>query len=433
MAWDFSTEPEFEEKLHWIRTFVRDEVEPLDTLFPNCAFLPLDDERRPFVDPLKQQVRDRGLWAPHLGTELGGQGLGAVKLTLINEILGRSSWAPIIFGTQAPDTGNAEILARFGTQEQKDRYLTALLSGEIFSCFSMTEPQGGSDPRVFTTRAVRDGDEWVLNGRKYFSSNASVASFFIIVAITDPGVPVHKGASTFLVPAGTPGMIIEATHQLFGAPSYDPGHSLIRYDNMRVPAEAMLGDPGQGFAVAQSRLAGGRIHHAMRTIGLAQHAIDMMATRAKSRYTQGSSLADKQLVQAYIADSYTELMPFRLAVLHAAWLIDTQGETAARAEIGACKILASKVLESIARRAIQIHGAIGVSEQLPLTNMLLGGIVLGMADGPSEAHKVNLARLLLKNYEAEDPEWPSEFLDNRIAAVQAKYGDRVDRVPAFPV
>jgi acyl-CoA dehydrogenase len=433
MAWDFSTEPEFEEKLDWIRTFVRDEVEPLDTLFPNCAFLPLDDERRPFVDPLKQQVRDRGLWAPHLGPELGGQGFGAVKLTLINEILGRSSWAPIIFGTHAPDTGNAEILARFGTQEQKDRYLTALLSGEIFSCFSMTEPQGGSDPRVFTTTAVRDGDEWVLNGRKYFSSNASVASFFIIVAITDPDVPVHKGASTFLVPAGTPGMVIEATHQLFGAPSYDPGHSLIRYDNMRVPAEAMLGEPGQGFAVAQSRLAGGRIHHAMRTIGLAQHAIDMMATRAKSRFTQGSSLADKQLVQAYIADSYTELMPFRLAVLHAAWLIDTQGEPAARAEIGACKILASKVLESIARRAIQVHGAIGVSEQLPLANMLLGGIVLGMADGPSEAHKVNLARLLLKSYEAGDPEWPSEFLDNRVAAVQAKYGDRVDRVPAVPV
>jgi alkylation response protein AidB-like acyl-CoA dehydrogenase len=171
----------------------------------------------------------------------------------------------------------------------------------------------------------------------------------------------------------------------------------------------------------------------MRTIGLAQHAIDMMAIRAKSRFTQGSSLADKQLVQAYIADSYTELMPFRLAVLHAAWLIDTQGEPAARAEIGACKILASKVLESIARRAIQVHGAIGVTEQLPLANMLLGGIVLGMADGPSEAHKVNLARLLLKSYEAQDPEWPREFLDNRIAAVQAKYGDRVDRVPALPV
>ncbi len=175
----FSTEPEFEEKLEWIRNFVREEIEPLEVIFPpSCEFLPLNDERRRIVDPLKQKVRDQGLWAPHLGPELGGQGFGAVKLTLINEILGRATWSSIIFGTQAPDTGNAEILARFGTEEQKEQYLTGLLSGEIFSTFSMTEPQGGSDPRVFTTRAVRDGDDWVINGRKYWSSNASVASFF---------------------------------------------------------------------------------------------------------------------------------------------------------------------------------------------------------------------------------------------------------------
>ncbi|WP_197380273.1 acyl-CoA dehydrogenase family protein [Mycolicibacterium mengxianglii] len=433
MAWDFSTEPEFEAKLEWIRTFVREEVEPLEVLFPGCEFLPLDDERRRIIDPLKQQVRDRGLWAPHLGPELGGQGFGVLKLTLINEILGRSSWAPIIFGTQAPDTGNAEILARFGTQEQKDTYLAGLLSGEIFSCFSMTEPQGGSDPRVFTTRAVQDGDHWVINGRKYFSSNASVASFIIVVAITDPDVPVHKGASTFLIPAGTPGVHIEATHHLVGAHHHDPGHSLVRYEDVRVPSSAMLGEPGQGFHVAQSRLAGGRIHHAMRSIGVAQRAIDMMARRAKSRFTQGSSLADKQLVQAMIADSYAELLQFRLTVLHTAWLIDTAGEHAARAEIGVCKILASQVLKSIGLRAIQVHGAMGVTEQLPLTNVLLGGVVLGLADGPTEAHKVNLARLILKGYDAEDPEWPSEFLDNRVAAARIKYADVIDRVPALPV
>ncbi|MCG5432928.1 acyl-CoA dehydrogenase family protein [Mycobacterium sp. MYCO198283] len=432
MAWDFSTEPEFEAVLAWIRDFVRDEVEPLDVLFPGCAFLPLDDERRAIVDPLKQQVRDRGLWAPHLGPELGGQGFGAVKLTLINEILGRSGWAPIVFGTQAPDTGNAEILARFGTDAQKERYLAGLLGGEIFSCFSMTEPQGGADPRVFTTRAVRDGDDWVISGRKYFSSNASVASFFIVVAVTDPDVPIHQGASTFLVPAGTPGLVIEATHQLFGADPHDPGHSLVRYDDVRVPADALLGEPGQGFHVAQSRLAGGRLHHAMRTIGLAQKAIDMMAVRAKSRFTQGSPLADKQLVQQHIADSYTELMPFRLAVLHAAWLIDTGGERAARAAIGACKILSATVLQSIALRAIQVHGAMGVSDQLPLANMLLGGVVLGLADGPTEAHKVNLAKLLLKSYAAEDPEWPSEFLEKRIAAAEAKYPQFAGRIPVVP-
>jgi alkylation response protein AidB-like acyl-CoA dehydrogenase len=432
MAWDFSTEPEFEEKLAWIRDFVRAEVEPLEVLFPGCEFLPLDDDRRKIVDPLKQQVRDRGLWAPHLGPELGGQGFGAVRLTLINEILGRSSWGPIVFGTQAPDTGNAEILARFGTAEQKDRYLAGLLSGEIFSCFSMTEPQGGSDPRVFTTRAVRDGEHWVLNGRKYFSSNASVASFFIVVAVTDPDVPVHRGASTFLIPAGTDGVNIEATHHLVGSLPHEAGHSLIHYDNVRLPASAMLGEPGHGFQILQARLAGGRIHHAMRSIGVAQRAVDLMAHRAKSRFTQGSSLADKQLVQAMIADSYAELLQFRLTVLHTAWLIDTAGEHAARAEIGVCKILASQVLKSIGLRAIQVHGAMGLTQQLPLTNVLLGGIALGLADGPTEAHKVNLARMLLKDYEPEDPEWPSEFLDVRIAAAQTKYGDRIERIPLVP-
>ncbi len=429
---DFSIEPEFEKKLEWIRTFVHDEVEPLEVLFPGCEFLPLDDERRRIVDPLKQQVRDQGVWAPHLGPELGGQGFGAVKLTLINEILGRSSWAPIVFGTQAPDTGNAEILARFGTAEQKQSYLAGLLSGEIFSCFSMTEPQGGSDPRVFTTRAVQDGDEWVINGRKYFSSNASVASFFIVVAVTDPDVPVHRGASTFLIPAGTPGLNVEATHHLVGSLPHEAGHSLVRYENVRVPASAMLGEPGHGFEILQARLAGGRIHHAMRSIGVAQRAVDMMARRAKSRFTQGSLLADKQLVQEFIADSYVELLQFRLTVLHAAWLIDTFGEHAARKEIGVCKILSSSVLKSIGLRAVQVHGALGMTEQMPLINVVLGGVALGLADGPTEAHKVNLARMVLKGYEAEDPEWPSEFADVRIAAAKQKYGDLVDRVPALP-
>ncbi|MFO7165831.1 MAG: acyl-CoA dehydrogenase family protein [Mycolicibacterium hassiacum] len=425
MSWDFSTEPEFEAKLDWIRTFVREEVEPLDALFPGYEYVPLNEERRRIVDPLKQRVREQGLWAPHLGPELGGQGFGAVKLTLINEILGRTAWGPIVFGTQAPDTGNAEILARFGTPEQKERYLQPLLNGDIFSCFSMTEPQGGADPRVFTTRAVRDGDDWVINGYKYFSSNATVASFFIVLAITDPDVPVHKGASMFLIPAGTPGLTIEANHHLYGAYPHDPGHALVHYDNVRVPADAMLGEPGQGFHVAQSRLAGGRLHHAMRCIGVAQKAIDMMAPRAKSRFTQGSSLADKQLVQQFIADSYTELMPFRLAVLHAAWLIDTQGEHAARAEIAACKILAAKVVQSITLRAMQVHGAMGLTKELPLAGMFMSGVALGLADGPTEAHKVNLARQLLKGYEAEDPVWPSEFYAHRLAAATERYGTEV--------
>lgn len=433
MAFDFSVEPEFEKKLEWIREFVREEVEPLEVLFPSCEFLPLNDERRRIVDPLKQKVRDQGLWAPHLGPDLGGQGFGAVKLTLINEILGRATWSSIIFGTQAPDTGNAEIIARFGTQEQKDEYLTGLLSGEIFSTFSMTEPQGGSDPRVFTTRAVRDGDDWIIDGLKYWSSNASVATFFIVVAITDPDVPVHKGASTFLVPKNTPGVTIEATHHLVGSHKHDPGHSLVRYDNVRVPASAMLGEEGGGFGVAQSRLAGGRLHHAMRSIGVAQRAIDMMARRAKSRFTQGSLLADKQLIQEFVADSYVELAQFRLLVLYAAWLVDTQGEHAAREAIAACKIQTATVLKAIGLRAIQVHGGLGLTDQMPLTSVLFGGIALGLADGPTEAHKINLARMVLKGYEPDDPVWPSEFMSNRIERAREKYGHLVDRIPALPV
>ncbi len=320
MTIDFSVEPEFEAKLEWVRTFVRQQVEPLDVLFPGSEFLPLDDIRRAVVDPLKQQVRDHGMWACHLGPDLGGQGYGAVKLTLLNEILGRSPWAPIVFGTQAPDTGNAEILARFGTDEQKAAYLEPLLSGEIFSCFSMTEPQGGADPSVFTTRAVRDGDEWVINGHKYFSSNATVATFLIVMAVTDPDVAVHHGTSMFVVPADTPGVIIEATHHLWGSAGHEPGHALIHYDDVRVPADAMLGEEGRGSRWPSPRLAGGRIHHAMRTIGMCQRALDMLCERALSRTTRGRTLADHQFVQGFVADSVAQLMPFRLTVLHAAWL-----------------------------------------------------------------------------------------------------------------
>ncbi|MGD9794776.1 MAG: acyl-CoA dehydrogenase family protein, partial [Acidimicrobiia bacterium] len=269
MAWDFSTDAEFQEKLDWARHFVDTEVQPLEVLFPDSEYLPLDETRRRVVDPLKQQVRDKGLWAAHLTPNLGGQGYGCVKLALLNEILGRVSgaWASIVFGTQAPDTGNAEILARFGTQAQKDRFLAPLLAGEIFSCFSMTEPQGGADPRVFITKAVRDGDEWVINGLKYFSSNAAVASFLICMAVTNTDVPVHRGTSMFLVPVETPGVKIEQNHHLFGHPAYSSGHGLVRYDNVRVPVDGMLGEEGKGFHIAQSRLAGGRIHHAMRSVG----------------------------------------------------------------------------------------------------------------------------------------------------------------------
>src|SRR5256714_1680517 len=295
MAWDFETDPEFQEKLDWIDQFLDEKVEPIDLVFPGLAYHPLEGKLRDLVDPLKREVRNAGLWACHLGPDLGGPGYGQLKLALMNEKLGRSSWAPIIFGTQAPDTGNAEIIAHYGTDEQKEKYLQPLLDGELFSSYSMTEPQGGSDPTRFTTRAEKDGDEWVINGWKFFSSNAKTSSFLIVMVVTNPDVSAYQGMSMFLVPTDTPGVNIVRNVGLMGeARGHEGNHALIHYDNVHVPAENLLGGEGQAFAIAQTRLGGGRIHHAMRTVGMCQKAFDMMCERALSRETQGSLLADSQ-------------------------------------------------------------------------------------------------------------------------------------------
>ena len=241
MAWDFATEPEYQKKLDWADTFVREEVEPLDYVFPHMQFVPMTPEMRRIIDPLKDQVRAQGLWATHLGPELGGQGYGQLKLALLNEILGRSQWASIVFGCQAPDTGNAEIIAHYGTKEQKARYLQPLLDGEMFSCYSMTEPHAGADPTLFKTRAVKDGDEWVIDGWKYFSSNAKTASFLIVMVVTNPDVSPYQGMSMFLVPADTPGVKIERNVGLWGDRPNEGSHALIHYENVRVPEDALLG------------------------------------------------------------------------------------------------------------------------------------------------------------------------------------------------
>jgi acyl-CoA dehydrogenase len=427
MSWDFETEPEFQAKLDWADAFVRDEVEPLDLVWPDLVFTPLDDRLRKVVDPLKQQVREQGLWATHLGPELGGQGYGQVNLCLLNEILGRSNWAPVIFGCQAPDTGNAEIIAHYGTDEQKERYLRPLLEGEMFSCYSMTEPHAGADPTMFETRAVRDGDEWVINGWKFFSSNAKTASFLIVMVVTNPDVSAYNGMSMFLVPTDTPGVNIVRNVGLAGEAADEGSHALIHYDDVRVPTDALLGGEGQAFAIAQTRLGGGRIHHAMRTIGLAQKALDMMCERALSRETQGSLLADKQFVQGYIADSYAQLAQFRLFVLYTAWTIDKHNDyRKVRKDIAAVKVVMPSVLHDIAMRALQVHGALGVSNEMPFHRMVLGASVLGLADGPTEVHKVTVARQVLRGYSASDDLWPTEHLPKKLAAARAKFAEHLE-------
>ena len=422
MSWDFSTDPEYQEKLDWADAFVREEVEPLDLLWPDLVFTPPSDTVRKVIDPLKQAVRDQGLWATHLEPSLGGQGHGAVKLCLLNEILGRSSWAPVIFGCQAPDTGNAEIIAKFGTPAQREKYLKPLLDGEVFSCFSMTEPEGGADPTQFKARAVRDGDDWVINGYKFFSSNAATAAFLIVMVVTDPEAPRGKTMSMFLVPAGTPGIHIERNVGLGSEPLGEGAHALIRYDNVRVPADAILGGEGNAFAVAQTRLGGGRIHHAMRTIAQCQKAIDMLCERALSRYTAGSLLAEKQFVQGYIADSYAQLAQFRLFVLYTAWEIDKYNDyRKVRKNIAAVKAIMPAVYHDIAARALQVHGALGVSNEMPFTRMVHGSFVMGLADGPTEVHKVTVAKQVLRDYQPTDDLWPSEHLPKKLAAARAKY------------
>ncbi len=422
MSWDFSTDPEYQEKLDWADAFVREEVEPLDLIWPGKAYTPPRGRVRKVVDPLKQAVRDQGLWATHMEPELGGQGFGQVKLCLLNEILGRSGWAPVIFGCQAPDTGNAEIIARFGTPEQKERYLRPLLDGEVFSSFSMTEPEGGSDPTQFRTRAVRDGDEWVIDGYKFFSSNAKSASFLIVMVVTNPDAPRGKNMSMFLVPADTPGIHIERNVGVGAEPLGEGGHALIRYDNVRVPSDALLGGEGQAFTIAQTRLGGGRIHHAMRTIAQCQKALDMMCERALSRHTAGSLLADKQFVQGYIADSYAQLTQFRLFVLHTAWEIDKYNDyRKVRKNIAAIKTIMPAVYHDIAARALQVHGALGASNEMPFTRMVTGAFVMGIADGPTEVHKVTVAKQVLRDYQPSDDLWPSEHLPKKLAAARAKY------------
>jgi len=427
MSWDFETDPEFQAKLDWADQFVREEVEPLDLVWPHLVFTPLEGRRRDAIEPLKQQVREQGLWATHLGPELGGQGYGQLKLSLLNEILGRSGWAPVVFGCQAPDTGNAEIIAHYGTPEQKERYLRPLLEGELFSCYSMTEPHAGADPTMFETSAVKDGDEWVINGWKFFSSNARTAAFFIVMVVTNPDVSAYNGMSMFLVPSDTPGIEIVRDVGLGGEPLGEGSHALIHYQDVRVPEDALLGGEGQAFAIAQTRLGGGRIHHAMRTIGLAQRAFDMMCERVLSRETAGGLLADKQFVQGYIADSYAQLMQFRLFVLYTAWSIDKYNDyRRVRKDIAAIKVIMPTVLHDIAQRALQVHGALGVSNEMPFSGMLVGASVMGLADGPTEVHKVTVARQVLRDYSPSDDLWPTQHLPKRLAAAREKLAEYLE-------
>ncbi len=426
--WDFETDPVFQAELDWVEAFVRAEVEPVDQVITHAWDME-DPVRQRLIPPLQEKVRERGLWACHLGPALGGPGYGQVKLALLNEVLGRTHSGPIVFGCQAPDSGNAEILAHYGSPELKELYLQPLLDNKIVSCFSMTEPRGGSDPTSFTTQAVLDGGEWVINGEKWFSSHAKFASFLIVLAVTDPEESSHRRMSMFVVPKQTPGIEIVRNVGLYGHPEGEGTHAYVRYHDVRVPRDHMLGNRGDGFLVAQTRLGGGRIHHAMRTVGLVKKAFDMMCERALSRTTKGELLARKQLVQAMVADSWIQLEQFRLLVLRTAWKIDKYNDyQRVRADISAVKAAMPQVLHDVASRALQVHGSLGASEEMPFGAMVLESFHMGLADGPTEVHKVTLARELLTSYRGTEDLFPTTHLPTLRAEAQIRFQDLIDVV-----
>jgi acyl-CoA dehydrogenase len=431
MAWDFSTEPEFQEQLDWMRTFVREEVWPIETVAPELDQAQLDR----IYAPLQEEVKRRGLWAAHLPPELGGQGFGQVKLGLMHEILGSSPFAPNAFGNQAPDSGNSEILALAGTDEQKERWLYPLLAGDLKSAFSMTEPESaGSDPTELRTRAERDGDGWVINGHKWFSSNASIANFLIVMAVTDPDARPHQRASMFIVPVDTPGVRIVRDVATMEHPAESYGklgnHAEILYEDVRVGREALLGEQGAGFLIAQHRLGPGRIHHCMRWLGVSRRAFDMLCERATYRYAQGAVLAEKQTVQNWIADSAAQMQAARLMTLHAAWVMDTQGPSAARKEISLIKFYGAAVLHDVVDRALQIHGALGYSTDMPLEAMYRYARAARFYDGPDEVHRQSVARQILRGYEPPSDGVPSEHVPTRREAARRRFVDILEAVTA---
>jgi acyl-CoA dehydrogenase len=420
MSWLLIEDPEFERELTWAREFMTDRVWPLEVL---------DVEDAEFLHALRAvqaEVKAHGLWAAHLPPELGGQGHGQVALAHLNEVIGTSFWGPFAFGCQAPDSGNAEILALAGTPEQKQAWLEPLLDGRIWSAYSMTEPDNaGSDPTRMSTTAVRDGDEWVINGHKWFSSNAMAAAFLIVMAVTDPDAPKHRRASMFIVPRDAPGLqVVRNVPTMLGPERLGLGHPEVVYEDCRIPAMNILGGVGDGFAIAQMRLGPGRIHHCMRWLGQAQRAFDIMCERALQRTVRGRLLADSDLIQSWIAESKAEMDAARLLTLKAAWTIDTQGAKAAKTDIAVIKYFGADVLNRVIDRAIQVNGALGFSADLPLEHMYRRARAARFVDGADEVHKTAVARQVLKGYQAPEGSWPTDHVPTRRLAA-AGFVDRL--------
>jgi acyl-CoA dehydrogenase len=382
-----------------LRRFMVEEIYPAERIFfEQTQMSDEPDADPPIMEALRAKAKDIGLWNLFLPDEEWGAGISNLDYTPLCEIMGRSLIAPRAFNCQAPDTGNAEILAEFGTDEQKERWLKPLLEGEIRSCFSMTEPEvSGADPTGLRTRADRDGDHYVINGHKWFTSGAIGSAFAIVMAVTDNEGAPHSRTSQIIVPIDTPGLEIIRPVSVMGHIG-GGGHCEIRYDGCRVPVTHCLGPEGGGFMIAQARLGPGRVHHCMRAIGQAERAFELMCSHANSRVAFGGPLGEKQFVQDWVALSRMEIDQARLLTLYAAWKMDRYGKKEASQEISMIKVVVPNMLMKVVDRAMQCLGALGMSDDTPLSAMWRFGRTLRIADGPDEVHKMVIARRELKRF-----------------------------------
>jgi acyl-CoA dehydrogenase len=360
-----------------------------------------DEERaqaKAMRERVQEQVKSEGLWAPHLPPEYGGMGIDFMAHAYMNEILAYGMGAASLFGVVAPNSGNQSVLVKYGTAEQKEKWLLPLVEGTMQSGFSMTEPENaGSDPRSIKTSAVLEGDEWVINGHKWFTSNGLAADFFIVMCRAGEADDGRPGRMVqIIVPTSTPGVTIVRGIGIWGTPSSD--HCEVLYENVRVPAENALGQVGDGHRAAQDRLGAGRIFHCMNSVGQMWRAFDLMIERLLTREVHGGLLKDKQFMQGFVADSYTDIQAARLLTIHAAEKVD-QGDPQARTEISSIKVFVPAAYSRVVDRAIQVWGAAGVSNDLPLAAMYLGARTLRLADGPDEVHRILIAKNVLHHYE----------------------------------
>ena len=394
---DFSIAESTQEMLGRIRNFVETELYPLEPEFLEKPF----KDMLPVMAEKRKMVQDMGLWLPQIEKEYGGLGLSLLEHGLVSAELGKSPVGNYAFNCQAPDSGNMEILIKFGTDAQKDKYLKRLLAGEIRSCFSMTEPDfPGSNPTWMGTTAEKDGDDYVINGKKWFTSSADGAEFAVVMAVTNPEAHRHMRASQILVPLDTPGMTLTANTSCMGHRGDDwASHGEITYENCRVPQANLLGPEGGGFMMAQERLGPGRIHHCMRWIGIAERAFDLMcAYAAKREVAPGRPLGTRQIIQAWISESRVQINAARLMVLHAAWMIDNIGQKDARNEVSMIKFNTANMMMDVLDRAIQVHGGLGITDYTPLAFFWRHERAGRIYDGADEVHKVSLAKRLLQPY-----------------------------------